>query len=151
MDVRGDSEWYATYNLLLHPSPLNAKIIDRISVDPNIVDHLDYVEIGTGVQIVIRTDWVNGLVVPFPPAAMIDKTEWRMWANNPRMNEFGFLYLALFLAGNYARYFPDKWLFDVEVATPLGLAIEELCEISEWRAPWLTLCELDMTLFVRDV
>jgi hypothetical protein len=152
LDTRGDQEWSATYNLLLHPSPLNVKIIENIFLNPNNIDRVDCFEIGAGLQIVIRTDWINGPTsIPLPPAAMIDNTEWRMWANKPRLNEFGFLYLALFLAGNYARYFPDKWLFDVEVASPLGLAIEELCAISEWRAPWLTFCELDMTLFVREV
>jgi hypothetical protein len=73
-----------------------------------------------------------------------------MWTNKPTLNEFGYFYLALFLAGNYARYFPDKWLFDVETASPLALAIERLCEISEWRVPWLALCEMDLMLYVRD-
>ena len=60
-----------------------------------------------------------------------------MWTNNPTLNEFGFLYVGIHLAGNYARYFPDKWLLDVESSSPLSLSIEELCTLCEWRAPWL--------------
>ncbi len=73
-----------------------------------------------------------------------------MWTNSPPLNEFGYLYVAIYLAGNYARYFPDKWLLDVETSTPLSLAIEELCTMCEWRVPWLALCELDQTLHVQD-
>ncbi len=42
------------------------------------------------------------------------------------------------------------WLQDVETSSPLALAIEELCTISEWRVPWLALTELEMTLFVNE-
>jgi hypothetical protein len=51
---------------------------------------------------------------------------------------------------NYARYYPDQWVLDVERSTPLALAIEELCELSEWRVPWLSLCELGRTLLVNE-
>ena len=80
----------------------------------------------------------------------VPTNEWRMWIKNPPLNEFGYLYSALFLAGNYARYYPDKWLHDVEHNAPLSLAIEELCSIAEWRAPWLSLCELGTTMLVNE-
>jgi hypothetical protein len=81
---------------------------------------------------------------------MIDVEEWRMWTNNPPLNEFGYFYAGLFMAGNYARYYPDRWLDQIERSTPLALAIEELCSIAEWRVPWLTLCELGGNLLVSD-
>jgi hypothetical protein len=130
---------------------LNARIIENLRTNPNNVDRVGMIEISTGVQITLQNDWINGFAgMPLPPASMISTEEWRMWTNNPALNEFGFFYVALFLAGNYARYYPDKWLQDVESSTPLALAIEELCAISRWRVPWLTLSELEMTLFVNE-
>jgi hypothetical protein len=89
-------------------------------------------------------------VVLVPDAAMINTEEWRMWTNKPPLSEFGYFYVALFLAGNYARYYPDLWLLDVERSSPLALAIEELCTIAEWRVPWLSLSELGRVLLVQQ-
>jgi hypothetical protein len=151
VDVRGTPEqWSSDLNILLHPSPLNSAIIDRTGTNANNVDRITVVEIGAGYQLLLQADWINGHCgMLLPPAAMIDTSEWKMWCNKPSLNEFGYFYLALYLAGNYARYFPDKWLVDVEGSSPLALAIEELCDLSEWRVPWLSLCEMDMTLYVR--
>jgi hypothetical protein len=152
LDMRGsEDEWFSTHTLLFHPSTLNSSIIENISVGANYADRINCIEIGSGYQITVTSDWVNGHTsMHLPPAAMVDTSEWRMWSNKPYLNEFGHLYLALYLAGNYARYYPDKWLLDVETATPLALAIEELCNVSDWRVPWLSLCEMDMTLYVRE-
>jgi hypothetical protein len=78
------------------------------------------------------------------------REEIRFWPSSQPLNEFGFLYVALFIAGNYTRYFPDKWLRDVESSTPLAVAIEELTDLAEWRAPWLCLCELGRNCLVRE-
>jgi len=88
--------------------------------------------------------------MPMPPAATITTEEWRMWMNSPSLNEFGYLYVAIYLAGNYARYYPDKWLLDVETSAALSLVIEELCALCEWRMPWLAMCELDKNLYVPE-
>jgi hypothetical protein len=149
--VWGDRDWRAVNTFLLHPNTQNINLVETFRVNPNSVDRVEMIEISSGVQILFNNDWVNGFVgMPVPPAAMINTEEWRMWTNMPALNEFGYFYVALFLAGNYARYFPDKWLQDVETSSPLALAIEELCTISEWRVPWLALTELEMTLFVNE-
>jgi hypothetical protein len=145
-------QWRADHNIIFHPSVLYPKMLDQLRVDPKGVDRVEVREAGLGATVVLHGDWVNGSVsFPLPPAATVNTIEWRMWTNEPPLNEFGYLYVAIYLAGNYARYFPDKWLLDVEASTPLALAIEELCAICEWRIPWLALCELDQTLYVPDV
>jgi hypothetical protein len=143
--------WRSTIQIVIHPSPLNAALIESIRVDPNLVSRIEIIEINTALHITMQSDWVNGGVsMPLPPASTINTEEWRMWTNTPSLNEFGYFYAALFLAGNYARYYPDRWLLDVERSSPLALAIEELCTISEWRVPWLALCELGRTLLVNE-
>ena len=68
--------------------------------------------------------------------------------DNGPLNEFGLFYVALYMAGNYARYFPDKWLEDVDKAAPLALAIEELLGQAETRVPLTLLSELSGTYFI---
>jgi hypothetical protein len=149
---RGGERWNSRMQILLHPNDLNSEIIDQIKVEPGAVDRVSCLEIVQGYEIVLKFDWINqGMQIPLPAAAMINTKEFRMWSNQPPLNEFGYFYIALYLAGNYARYYPDKWLHDVTNSSPLALAIEELCDIATWRVPWLTLSEMDMSIYVQEV
>jgi hypothetical protein len=144
-------QWRQQIRLTLHPSSLVSRFIESIPVQANIVDRINLFEVGSGLHIDMQNDWVNGsMSLPLPPAATVNTEEWRIWTNKPTLNEFGYFYVALFLAGNYARYYPDRWLQDVEQSTPLALAIEELCTLAESRVPWLSLCELDMNIFANE-
>jgi len=58
--------------------------------------------------------------------------------------------MALFIAGNYVRYYPDRWLRDVVKSAPLAMAIEALCTVAEWRVPWLMFSELRRIMFVPE-
>jgi hypothetical protein len=143
--------WRTHSNFVLHPNSGIKRLLDGVEINPNHVDRIDVREIGAGIQVILQTDWVNGPVgFPVPPAATINSEEWRMWTNDPPLNEFGYYYVGLYLAGNYARYYPDKWLSDVESSSPISLAVEELCSTAEWRVPWLTASELDQTLYVNE-
>ncbi|WP_442895877.1 YaaC family protein [Bradyrhizobium sp. AZCC 2262] len=144
-------QWNLNNIFIIHPDPKVRSLLERLKVNPNLVDRIDLREAGTGIVVTLTSDSVNGHAsFPVPGAAMINTAEWRMWTNDPPLNEFGFYYVGLYLAGNYARYYPDKWLADVEASSPISLAIEEMCSTAEWRAPWLTLCELDRKLFVNE-
>jgi hypothetical protein len=150
-EIRQGEKWRSTTALYFHPSNQTPALFESLKTDPNNHSRLDIHEVAMGRVLQIREDWIHHPVsVPLPPAAMINDKEWRMWTNSPPLNEFGYLYVALFIAGNYARYFPDKWLLDIESSSPLALAIEDLCLVSEWRAPWLTLCELGRCLLVLE-
>lgn len=145
-------EWQAVHRIVFHPSPLFSSLFETLKADPNAIDRIEFFELEQAGTITLKNDWVNGgFSFPMPPAATVNTSEWRMWTNCPPLNEFGYIYVAIYLAGNYARYYPDKWLLDVETSAPLSLAIEELCAICEWRAPWLALCELDQTLYVPEL
>jgi len=66
------------------------------------------------------------------------------------LNEFGLLYVALFICGNYARYYPDFWIRDVETHSPLALAIEQLISDAEKTMALLTLSELSRVYYVPE-
>lgn len=86
----------------------------------------------------------------FPQSSMLSKDEVRFFATNHPLNEFGLFYVALYIAGNYARYFPDKWMRDIDCASPLALAVEELLVQAAQRVPLLALSELTRNYLVPD-
>jgi hypothetical protein len=97
--------------------------------------------------------WKEDLDTQFknmPHGSMWKQNEVRFWPRNMPLNEFGFLYMALFIVGNYARYYPDFWMDDVESCTPLALAIEELVKMAEMRMPLLTLSEMARVYHVPE-
>jgi YaaC-like Protein len=149
--IHGGEQWSSSIDVIFHPSSSYAKLKDLIRANPNGVDRINFQDGSNAGVIHLSADWINGNPsVPLPPAATVNTEEWRMWTNKPPLNEFGYFYVSLYLAGNYARYFPDKWLLDVETSTALALSIEELCATAEWRVPWLALSELDQTLYVLE-
>jgi hypothetical protein len=152
MRATAAAQWDTTHTITFHPSTSNAGLFAEISVPAEMVNRLHFAEVAEGLNIFLNSDFTtSGGSLPLPPAAMVRADEWRMWTNSPPLNEYGYLYVGLYIAGNYARYYPDRWLTDVEQSTPLATGIEQLCTLAEWRAPWLCLCELEEMLFVNEI
>lgn len=127
-------------SMTVHPSPLAAEFFDNVSFTPNAVNHVELIEIQGGGTFTITSDSVRGgpgFIIPH--GSSWTEEEVRLWPRSMSLNEFGYLYVALFIVGNYARYYPDRWLLDVETCSPLALAIEELVSIAEQRMAWLAL------------
>jgi hypothetical protein len=78
----------------------------------------------------------------------MEVNELQFWSEDIGLNEFGCFYVALFILGNYARYFPDRWIHDVERATPLAHMVDELLICAFSRVPLLTLSELSRQCLV---
>ena len=130
--------------------PPNARLVHRVIVHPNKLAHEFFENFRIEAGWVDRTEFretpeVDGGIVEFtddpingagrfhiPHGSSWNTEEVRFWPSDQPLNELGFLYVALFIAGNYTRYFPDKWLKDVEASAPLAVAIEELTELAEW-------------------
>jgi hypothetical protein len=138
-------------SIVIHPGSqtLHEEFFDNIIIDPAAVEHVDFVKLPSGGIIHISQDLVFGMVrITFPHGAMWNKEEVRFSPSTESLNEFGFLYVALFIAGNYARYYSDKWMQAVERSLPLALAIEELTEVALNRLPVLALTELSRSYHV---
>jgi hypothetical protein len=78
----------------------------------------------------------------FPNSFQISVDEVLFCADNEVLNEFGIYYVGLFILGNYARYYPDMWMIDVETSSPLYLLATEFMNCAEARIPLLTFSEL---------
>lgn len=64
------------------------------------------------------------------------------------MNEFGYIYVALHILGNFARYFPDLWIKSVENSEPIATIAESFLEIAEEKLPLLCLNEMSRSCHI---
>jgi YaaC-like Protein len=98
--------------------------------------------------IVTLIDYNEPYHIPYSSA--LNTNEIYFWPRHVPLNEFGLLYVALYICGNYARYYPDFWIKDVETHAAVALAIEELIHLAEHRMALLALSELSRTYFVPE-
>ena len=142
----------SNFVIVVHPGDahLTQKLMDNVLFAPSAWSRIGFIELPSG-GIVQWHEEVGdtSALRKLPHATMVHSKEVRFWPEDQPLNEFGYLYYALFIAGNYARYYPDWWLRDIERATPLALAVEQLMKISSEQLPLLTLSELSRHLFVR--
>lgn len=113
-----------------------------------------------GLHRVNVTEYPNGIGLQFPGTTDVPgRLPWSIctdvnntWfsARQESLNEFGLIYVALHIAGNFARYYPDKWLAHIEVSSPLALVIDRLTEVAFDRVPLLVTSELMRRHFVEE-
>jgi hypothetical protein len=142
----------STTSITIHPGN-NANIaafFDRVEFDANDIGGVEFTELPSG-GIIKITNTESGLVRFRLPACTSDKFPNVYFCTSPiqdHLNEFGLIYIALYIVGNYARYYPDYWIYDLEKNTQLGMFIEHLLDVAERRIGLLTLSELARVFYV---
>jgi hypothetical protein len=129
---------------IIHPSNPSAieKFGNLVKAQPAAVNGLDITELPPGYIIKQRPDLDHPRIESWPISICMNDEEIYFSCSKTNLNEFGLLYLALHICGNFARYYPDLWLKHIEKNSPLALAIDELCNHAFERLPLLVLSEL---------
>lgn len=117
---------------------------------PEVVNTMNVIEVGSGVIARIDQQIGERCNFHFPPSANWNNQELRFLPSGTTLNEFGYFYIGLYILGNYARYFPDRWMKDVDGGTPLAVATEEFLSLAEWRMALLTYSVLSRTYWVMQ-
>ncbi|WP_146140172.1 YaaC family protein [Alsobacter soli] len=138
--------------IVIHPTESNllSKFYGSIAFRPSDYECLEVREYDSGCALTITYGENFRIVVELPNAITIDTKETWFYPEKKPLNEFGYYYTALFILGNYARYYPDRWLQDVERSTPIGLAAEELAAAADDRVPHLILSEFSGTYYALE-
>ena len=135
------------------------KIIDTIRIYQRAIPNYEYQEYAYGSGGLITShDYSSEYYhnpykyhyVGFPPGVSWDSHIYMFYDNYAPLNGFGMYYVALFIIGNYARYYPDFWMKDIENSSPLSLVIEELLKDAAIALPLLTLSELCQIYYVME-
>ena len=66
------------------------------------------------------------------------------------LNEFGYLYVGLYISGMICRYYPQYWIKEVSRSTQALILIDELVDTALQRAPLLLLGQLENAVVVYD-
>jgi hypothetical protein len=143
----------STVQIALQSHPTTDDILDAFVANckfsPGTSPGIKLIRKGGGVTIVVRT----GPEEPPQSMSLPQGISWRddelrMFVADEPLTEFGLYYVALFIASNYARYFPDRWVAEIEDNSFLALTIGELLQSAEQRLPLLCLSELARVYYV---
>jgi hypothetical protein len=141
----------SAFDLVVHPGPSEtlSRFLENVQFHPADGERVSFLEMPSGGII----GWSRQSDEEPVRFRVTSGTSWtpdeiRFWVSDQPLNEFGFIYLALYIAGNYARYFPDLWMRDVERSSQLALVIEELLAMAADRMPLLALSVLERVYFV---
>lgn len=141
---KGLGDPYDTWSLIVHPQ--NQSQIDAFAgcviADASSVNYLAFEEFPLGFSIRKPGQFGENFRLSLPHGtALTDKYSY-FHCSRSALNEFGYIYVALHICGNFARYYPDVWLSHIQKCSDLSIAVNSLCETAVDRLPLLTLSEL---------
>ncbi len=144
-----------TKTLITHPyhDEIVQDVATGILILPSDLHRVELKSITNGFRMTVNTTSEDMLNNTFPNIILPQAMNWTnketfLCAANTPLNEFGYIYIGLFILGSYARYYTDRWMRDVEERTPLALAADEFLAFADWRIAWLAMCELSQTCYV---
>ena len=140
-----------TTSIIIQPTPEDVldRLNERVICAPASVNGVEFREVTQGYAIdLLPVRFKESMY--FPQAICMSDRHIHFNCGDLDYGEFGLLYLALHICGNFSRYYPDLWLRQIEENSPLALTIEELCSHAFERLPLLVLSELSRTYHVLE-
>lgn len=137
---------------ILNPSPVPIKEMaaSKITYYAGDIEKLNLTDTGDGY--LIDCNYINDdpIKFNFPNIFQWYNDELFICSDNNVLNEFGVYYLGSYILGNYARYFPDHWMSDIERSSPLYLTSAHFLEVLQRRVPLLAYSELSRAWMLMD-
>jgi len=126
-----------TYTTFIHPADpdLLNKAYEEFLFAPNCSESLSVTDMTNGCSIKLQYTLPSDPDMRFPNSFQWHDDEIFFCVANHSLNEFGVYYVATYILGNYARYYPDFWMNDIERAGPLSQITHHLLENIQYRAP----------------
>jgi len=137
--------------LIIHPTDSSTldRVLSLFTFSPNSIPSTNIEKLARGYKL----DWfmspnssLGKTSFPQPFQSYLDQMR---FSTEESLNECGLIYMGMYILGNYARYFPDQWMREVESASALSLAASTLVDIALERAPFLTMCELGRVWYFK--
>lgn len=140
------------FRFTVQPSGNNeilANLYEKMKFKPDMINQMVIAEFpdGCSVQIKMIDDQS---VVNMPAGVQARSEEIYFQTEVECLNEFGLLYVGLFILGSYVRYFPDLWMADVENASSLAIVSKTFSDVVLERAPIIALSELSRVWYLES-
>jgi len=71
------------------------------------------------------------------------------FTNDYNLNEFGYMYVGLFILSNFVRYLPQIWMSEIQKSTNAYTLIDHYLSACESRLPWTILSSLSETVYIE--
>lgn len=137
---------------LVHPNSQSVidGIVNRIRCSAAAVNALEISKGQNSVQILERTHLKATLAyeIDYPIGINRNSKDIYLLPSDPPLNEFGMIYLALFICGNYCRYFPDIWMNHLERDHAIARLVEQVCVRAAPKMAALILSEIESIYFL---
>lgn len=147
----GSNNQSGSVSTIIHPQQpeLIDAFLNLVKCEADAVNGLEFLNVGS-TGLIIKSSQSHPSLVSWPPGVSAKSDEVFFSCSSLGLNEFGNIYVATHICGNFARYYPDLWLKHIEKSSPLALAIDELCKHALERVPVLTLSELARNYLVVE-
>lgn len=140
--------------LVIHPTDQEtfSKLSATITMSASLADRVQITESPGSLRLFLAdTPDIRPYFLEWPNGMNTDAKEVALFVGDIPVNEFGLFYLGLFITGNFARYFPDLWIKQIEAAQPLSHAVDRFVTLATVRLPVLIFSELSETLWLKNV
>lgn len=142
--LRSENQPLEQLTICIHPNhqELLDKFGELIRLAPSKVQELEIKEAPSGYVLNLMLDRLDPIIKGFPYGICLTDRDVYFSCSDSMLGEYGYLYVAFHICGNFARYHPDLWLKHIEDSTGLAAAIEQLCSSALERVPLLALSEM---------
>ena len=142
------------YETVVNFHPAAPDILDKIyaKVTATPPESLTHIEYPSGRRYTFKRTNKSDDLLEAPNGIHIgnDTYMWPYSDDELSLNYFGWLYLASFILGTFARYYPDKWMQDIERSSYVANAADAFYRIAAAHAPLATLSELSRVWMVPE-
>ncbi|MBB3919197.1 YaaC family protein [Rhizobium fabae] len=122
----------------------------KFRISPRSVPEFSFKRVGSGLAVT----WKAAFPVPsefsLPEIFGNSRDELYFIGDGDHLNEFGYYYYALYIAGMITRYFPHVWIKEFRSNSKASTLIDELVDNALSRVPLLTASALDKLIFLYD-
>lgn len=154
LDDERSQEVVRTY-VIHHASPsLMEDVGSKFQFPACLFESLDVAPIGNGVVLTLKSysgDRYDDVPSIKMPETFYENSEEMLYVGSAEyLNEFGYYYVALYIAGMITRYYPHIWIKELNRNSHVSALIDELVEHSMTRVPLLVASVLDRQLLLYD-
>jgi len=142
-----------TIDVIIHPTIPNVldEIWKHITFSPRCVEHVQPKDFRAGGGFSLTfPDGVDYVNVKMPLSHMLEQRFCLLTTEEIALNEFGIYYLASYIEGMFARYYPEFWTRALDANNQTFQVIDTLMGSALARAPLLLLGALRERYYISD-
>jgi hypothetical protein len=134
-----------TLRAIVHPTPADVldKVLKHFVFSPRCIDLVQPFDFATGAGFTLTyPDAADYVALKFPLSYTLQTAYSLFSTEEVLFNEFGIYYLASYISGMFARYYPEHWARALDSGNQTFQVIDSLMSAALSRAPLLLLGEL---------